>query len=159
MNKVEKNYTNLKTYSEQIIPVLDDYKKSYISYNIDPQNQEYATIFSVNSGNITTLNKDLFVTTNNIQTSINELNKKNSILDKNIKIEKKNNNDLVFKLQQIEGVGDGSIIMNDNSKELYKEQYISNWNMIIGILILIGILMSIFKNECITKSCIPNVNK
>jgi len=159
MNKVEKNYTNLKTYSEQIIPVLDDYKKSYISYNIDPQNQEYATIFSVNSGNITTLNKDLFVTTNNIQTSINELNKKNSILDKNIKIEKKNNNDLVFKLQQIEGEGDGSIIMNDNSKELYKEQYISNWNMIIGILILIGILMSIFKNECITKSCIPNVNK
>jgi len=159
MNIVKQNYTNLKTYSEQIIPVLDDYKKSYISYNIDPQNQEYATIFSVNSGNITSLNKDLFVTTNNIQRGIDELNKKNNILNKNIIIEKKNNNDLIFKLQQIEGVGDGSLIMIDNSKELYKEQYIYNWNMVIGILILIGILMTIFKNECIAKSCIPIVNK
>jgi hypothetical protein len=49
--------------------------------------------------------------------------------------------------------------MIDNSKELYKEQYIYNWNMVIGILILIGILMTIFKNECIAKSCIPIVNK
>jgi hypothetical protein len=145
MNQVEQNYSNLKSYSEKIIPALDDYKKSYVNYNVNPQNQEYATIFSINSGNITGLNKDLFVTINTIQKSTDDLNKKINILDNNLILEKKTNSDLVFKIQQIKGTGVGSKIMNSNSKELYKQQYISNWDMVFGILIISGMLVTIFR--------------
>ena len=52
--------------------ILDEYKKGYIYYNTNPDNNEYARIFYVASGNVTTLNKDLFVTTNDIQKNIDD---------------------------------------------------------------------------------------
>ena len=155
MNQVEANYTNLKMYSEQIMPALDDYKKSYIYYNTNPDNEEYANIFSKNSGTITTLNKDVFVMTTNIEKNIDTLNKKTSVLDKKIKLEKKTNSDLVFKLEQLQGTNNGSKEMNSDSKELYKEQYISNWNMVIGIFLITGALITVFRKPIAMSTSAP----
>jgi len=158
MNQVEQNYEKLNTYSQQIIPALDDYKKSYIFYHRTPENQEYANLFSIDSGNITTLNKNLFITSNDIQSHLDDLNIKITNLDKKIIVEKKHNNILVFKLQQIEGTGNGALIMNSNSKETYKTQYIANWNMFIGVCILIGMLITIFKkNKILSIPGIPGI--
>ena len=41
MDQVKQNYTNLKTYNEQIGPILDEYKKGYVYYNTNPDNNEY----------------------------------------------------------------------------------------------------------------------
>jgi hypothetical protein len=155
MIQVKQNYEKLNTYSRQIIPALDDYVKSYISYNINPDNEEYARFFSINSGNITTLNKELFVTTNNIQKNTDNLNTEISTLDIDILAEKKIQDTYIFQLQQIEGTGNGAQLMNSNSKETYKTQYIANWNMVIGIFILIGMLITIFKKKISSSSSVP----
>lgn len=147
METVKNNYEKLVTYSEQIVSILDDYKKSYIYYNTNPDNQDYAKMFSIDSGNLTALNKNLFVTTNDIQKDIDELNKKISELDKRLVKEKALNGELLSKLQQLEGKGNGSQVMNSNSKEMYEKQYISNWNIFIGIFIIIGMLASVFRKS------------
>jgi len=145
MDQVKQNYTNLKTYNEQIGPLLDEYKKGYINYNTNPDNDEYSRIFSVASGNFNALNKDLFVTTNDIQSQIDDLNKQLSDLDTKISSEKTKNDNLVSQLKDLEGTGKGSIVMNKNSKELYRQQYISNWDMVLGILIISGALVMVFR--------------
>jgi len=145
MEKVKQNYTNLKTYNEQIDSLLDEYKKGYIYYNTNPDNEEYSRIFSVASGNITSLNKDLFVTTNDIQKSIDDLNAKLNDLNDKITLEKETNDKLVKNLLHHEGKGNGSKILIDNSQELYKQQYISNWDMVIGILIISGMIITVFR--------------
>ena len=155
MEQVKQNYTNLKTYNEQIGPLLDEYKKGYIYYYTNPDNNEYARIFSIASGNITALNKDLFVTTNDIQKNIDDLNVKLATLDTNIKKEKKENDHLVSKLVHIEGKGKGSQVMNSNSKELYKQQYISNWDMVVGILIISGALVTVFRKPNLPAAILP----
>ena len=145
MEQVKQNYTNLKTYNEQLGPILDEYKKGYVYYNTNPDNNEYARIFSVSSGNVTALNKDLFVTTNDIQKNIDDLNTQLTALDAKIATEKKTNAHLISKLQHLEGKNNGSNVMSSNSQELYKQQYISNWDMVVGILIISGALVTIFK--------------
>jgi hypothetical protein len=142
---VKQNYTDLKTYSEKIIPILDDYKKAYIFYNTVPDNQEYASNFAITSGNVTSLNKDLFVKTNDIQKSVDDINKQLELLNTEIQKEKEKNGELKYMLQDLEGKGFGSKVMNSNSKELYKKQYISNWDMIIGIGIVGGLLITLFR--------------
>ena len=157
MDQVKQFYNELKTYSEQINPTLDEYKKAYIYYNTSPQNPEYASFFSITNGNITTLNKEVFVTTNNIQSLIEKIKKSSTILEKNINTEKSSNRELVLQLQQVEGSGNGTAIMNGNSVELYKEQYISNWNIVVGIFILTGVLVTVFRKPKTTSVSNPIV--
>jgi hypothetical protein len=151
MDQVKQFYNELKTYSEKINPTLDEYKKAYIYYNTSPQNPEYASFFSISSGNITTLNKEVFVTTNNIQSLTEKIKKSSLILEKNIDNEKSSNRELVLQLQQVEGSGNGTAIMNGNAVELYKEQYISNWNIVVGIFILTGVLVTVFRKPKTTS--------
>jgi hypothetical protein len=155
MEQVKQNYTNLKTYNEQLGPILDEYKKGYIYYNTNPDNNEYARIFSVASGNVTALNKDLFVTTNDIQKNIDDLNVQLTALDKKIATEKNTNKHLLSKLQHLEEKNNGSHVMSSNSQELYKQQYISNWDMVVGILIISGALVTVFRKPKLSSSSIP----
>ena len=157
MDQVKQFYNELKTYSEKINPTLDEYKKAYIYYNTSPQNSEYASFFSISNGNITALNKDVFVTTNNIQSLIENIKNSSTILEKNINTEKTSNRELVLQLQQVEGSGNGTAIMNGNSVELYKEQYISNWNIVVGIFILTGVLVTVFRKPKTTSVSTPIV--
>jgi len=155
MEQVKQNYTNLKKYNEQIDPLLDEYKKGYIYYNTNPDNEEYSRIFSIASGNITALNKDIFVTTNDIQKGIDDLNAKLNNLNNKIILEKDTNDKLVKKLLHHEGKENGSKILIDNSMELYKQQYISNWDMVIGILIISGMIITVFRKPKIVSQSIP----
>lgn len=157
MEQVKQNYINLKTYSEKIDPLLDEYKKGYIYYNTNPDNEEYSRIFSIASGNITSINKDVFVTTNNIQKGIDDLNVKLNDLNNKIRLEKPTSISLAKNFLHHEGKGNGSQVLISNSKELYKQQYISNWDMVIGIFIISGTIITIFRKPNIVSSLSPPV--
>ena len=82
---------------------------------------------------------------NDIQKETNNVNKNVNDLDTDIKEEKEMNDELLFKIQQIKGSGKGSKIMNKNSKEMYREQYVRNWTMFLGIFFLSYGIFSTFK--------------
>jgi hypothetical protein len=109
MNTAQKNYEKLNTYSELFPSVLDEYKRSYINYNKNPDYNEYSQIYSKNKGALHTLNSNVFVLTNDIQKNMDNLNKQIAILDIRINQEKSINANLKKTWSSVKGVGsDGS---------------------------------------------------
>jgi preprotein translocase subunit Sss1 len=94
MNTAQQNYEKINTYSELFPSVLDEYKRSYINYNKNPDYNEYSQIYSKNKGSLNTLNSNVFVLTNDIQKNIDNLNKQIVVLDSKITEEKNINSDL-----------------------------------------------------------------
>jgi hypothetical protein len=58
--------------------------------------------------------------------------------------EKKLNGELLALLKNLQNTQDGSDILIDDSKEAYNIQYYYNWEIIIGILIVSGVLAKMF---------------
>ena len=140
-----KNMEKISIYQEQFNSALDDYTKSYISTQLFPSVQEYSNTFANDKGILTALNKDLFVLKNNIELKTNEINNSINVLNEKIKREKSLNKTLTYRYQQINGSGEGASLMIDNATELYKKQYISNWDMILGIVIVCWFMYKYFR--------------
>ena len=144
-NTVDLFNEKIDTLNNQFFSSLDDFRSSYILYHKNQNNEEYMIIFSKNSYNIYNIIKNSSILMNDIQKETNNVNKNVNDLDTDIKEEKEMNDELLFKIQQIKGSGKGSKIMNKNSKEMYREQYVRNWTMFLGIFFLSYGIFSTFK--------------
>ena len=75
---------------EQTIPfLLDDFKKQYISYHKNSQNNENEQLYQSIQANVENENAKLFILDNAIEKGMEELNKKLLENNKKIGIEKK----------------------------------------------------------------------
>ena len=79
----------------------------------------------------------MFTTINELQNNINKLEKKISLITGQINTNLTNNIKMGDALDSSEGTNNSAKIMIDNSKELYKDQYINNITKVLGIFILI----------------------
>lgn len=147
MNIVDKNNEKIQTYREQFFAALGDYKDAYILHKKNPNNDEYARLYTVSSYQVDSIDKDVFVLSVNMDDELAKLNGYVGEMDKEIKQKKDINTDLKYKISQIEGTDNGAVIMNENSKELYKYQYISNWTMFLGIFFISYSLYIVFKTS------------
>jgi hypothetical protein len=145
MSSAQQYFNKLNEISGKFPGVLDEFKRNYVIYNQHPDFQEYANIFSNTKGNLSSINKDLFVLTNNVQQDINKLNENNENLVMELDELEKENEMLKKTLANASGTSNGSEIMNDNAKEQYKEKYIRNLSMIFGNLLIIIAMILLFK--------------
>jgi hypothetical protein len=143
----KQNATNLETYKSQFESMLGDFKKSYILYQTSPNYGDYATNYAYYTGNIQTINSNLFTTKNRIQSDLVSLSTDTSNLNDKLADEKKKYATLLQKKENIEGSVNGSNEMISNSKEIYKSQYISNWMMFLSIFILSGFMATTFRKK------------
>jgi hypothetical protein len=142
---IKNNNEKINTLESQFYSALDDYKQTYILYNKNMNNDEYNRLFNVSSIQLDSIIKDAFVFSKDIEKQTYELTNYVNNLDTRIKNNKNINKDFIYKLGQITGSTNGSNILNSNSKELYKYQYISNWTMFLGIFLIINALYYVFK--------------
>jgi hypothetical protein len=126
----------INTIKTQFFSALDDFKKYYVYYNKNPEVNEFQNYYVNSKGQLQTMSRDLFLTTNNIDKNIEILDKKMSVVSLKLKDEKKLNDDLKTLLKNLQNTKDGSTILIDDSKEAYNTQYYHNWEMIVGILII-----------------------
>ena len=154
MTHVQQIYDKLNIYSEQFPSVLDDFKKSYIIYNKNPDYDEYSQIYTKNKGALHSLNTNVFVLTNDVQKNIDDLNSKITELDNKIIDQKSINKDLKTRFANLNGTNNGAYELNDDTKELYKIQYISNITIVVGIIGVIGLLFSVFSKPKVPVSTI-----
>ena len=92
-----------------------------------------------------TMSRDLFLTTNNINKNIEILDSEMSSIGVKLENEKKLNGELMKVLSSLENTHNGSEILIDDSKDTYNRQYYYNWEIFIGILIVSGLLVKLFK--------------
>jgi hypothetical protein len=137
----DEKINSIKT---QFFSALDDFKKYYVYYNKNPEVNEFQNYYVNSKSQLQTMSKDLFLVTNNIDKNIEILDNKMSAISLKLADEKKLNGELLSLLKNLQNTQDGSDILIDDSKEAYNIQYYYNWEIIIGILIVSGILAKTF---------------
>ena len=130
----------IDTIKTQFFSALDDFKKYYVYYNKNPEVNEFQNYYANSKGQLQTMSKDLFLTTNNIDKNIEDLD--NEMLQISIKLEneKKLNKEMSELINNLQNTQNGSEILIDDSKTKYNIQYYKNVEIFIGILILSGLL-------------------
>jgi hypothetical protein len=137
--KAHKFDEKIKNIKNRFFSALADFQKYYVFYNKNPEVDEYQNFFINSKGQLQGLNSDMFLVTNNIQTKIKDLDAEMQVTSKKLQAEKELNGELLTLINRIQTTQDGSAIMIDDAKDEYNTQYYKNWELFIGILILLGI--------------------
>ena len=140
-------FTAINTLSSQFPSLLDDFKKSYVQFNMNPSNNENRNIYSKMKSSLDHLNREVVATTTQLQTKISDLLSMIHALDQKLMMAKNRNVVLENTWAQTEGSDNGSRLMINDSKELYKMQRISNIDIILGNVLLMIVLFRVFRSS------------
>lgn len=136
----------LQTLNQQLPAILDDFKKYYVFFNKNPEYPEYQNLFENIKGNLNKISSDLFILSNDIESSTNEINKKLFALNVLIQTEKERNLQLKLKLGIVEHKNNASTELISDYKNMYSEEYLRNWALFVSILITVGVISKINRN-------------
>ncbi len=139
--------SQINALKEKLPPILDDFIKYYIFYNKNPEYNEYQQIFENIKGNLQKINSELFMTTNNIEKGVENINDRLQKIDKLIAKEKIKNQKLKRKLGIVEKKYNGSDELISDYKDIYNLDYLKNFALFYGIVLMGGVLVSKFKNQ------------
>jgi midasin (ATPase involved in ribosome maturation) len=137
----------INTIKSQFFSALDDFKKYYVYFNKNPEVNEFQNYYANSKGQLQTMSKELFLTTNNIHQNIEKLDEQMSSISVKLEEEEKLYKKLMELLQNFDNTHNGSEILIDDSKEKYNIQYYKNVELFIGIIIIIGLLSTLFKKN------------
>ena len=128
--------SKIKTLEEKIHPILEDFKKYFVFNKLNPEYTEYQQMFDNIKNNLQTISSDLFMIINNVESKTEEINHKLLIIDLEIKKEKDKNKKLKKQMGLVYNENNGSNEMIDDFKKMYNNNYLKNWALFIGIIIL-----------------------
>jgi hypothetical protein len=147
----EKLNVELQTLEKQAPTILDEFKKAYLFYNKNPQNNEYHQTFETVKSQLNDINSKLFMLSNNIETDIEKINKKLFILNILIKNAKEKNQKLKRKLGFVERRHNVTDDMINDYKLTYNIGYLRNWGLVFSIIIVGFSISKVFTNRNIIK--------
>lgn len=139
----------LQTLHEKLPAILDDFKKYYVFFNKNPEYPEYQNHFENIKGNLTKIHSELFILSNDVETSTQDINKNLFSLNVLIKQEKERNRMLKRKLGIVENKNTASTELISDYKLIYNSEYLSNWALFFSIFI-IGAAISKMNSKSIT---------
>lgn len=152
----QKFSQRLEILQQQLPPILDDFKKYYVFYNKNPDYNEYQQSFESIKGNLNEFNSQVFMLSNDVQSNTNKINELLIKLNEMIDYEKKRNKQLKKQLANIEGEKDASTEMIDNYKEMYNNEYVKIWGIVLSIVLAGFVISKVYTNK-VAKS-IPIAN-
>jgi chromosome segregation ATPase len=147
----EQLTTELQTLQNQVPSILDEFKKSYLSYNINPQNNDYQQTLETAKNQLNNTNSKLFLLSNTVETDTEAINKKLFILNILIQKAKKRNKELKRQLNFTENRYNVTDEMINDYKHTYNIGYLRNWGLVLSILIVGYTIFKVFKNPNTTK--------
>jgi hypothetical protein len=137
----------IKSINSQFVNALDDFKKYYVYYNKNPEVNEFQNYYTNSKGQLQTMSKNLFLTSEHINKSIDDLDNEMSSASVELENEKKLNKELSDILTSLQNTQNGSKILIDDSKTEYNIQYYKNVEILCGIFIVGGLLSVLFKKN------------
>ena len=141
----EQNTEKINSIKTQFFSALDDFKKYDVYFHKNPEVTEFQNYYANSKGQLQTMSKELFLTTNNIDRHIEILDEEMKDVAVKLEEEKKSNDKMTKMFTNLQNTKNGSEILIDDSKAEYNKQYYANWEMIIGIFIASGILATQFR--------------
>lgn len=137
----------INTIKSQFFSALDDFKKYYVFFNKNPEVNEFQNYYATSKGQLQTMSRELYLTTNNINKNIEELDIKVSTISIKLEEEEELYKKLTELLANLDNTRNGSEILIDDSKKIYNLQYYKNVELFIGIIIIVGLLSTLFKKN------------
>ena len=145
LTKPQVFLSQINTLKEKLPSILDDFKKYYVFYNKNPEYNEYQQIFENIKGNLQNINSELFITTNNIEKDTESINDRLQKINALIAKEKKKNRQLKRRLGIVEKKYNGSDELISDYKEMYNLDYLTNFALFFGVILLGTTMASKFK--------------
>jgi hypothetical protein len=139
--------TKLQTNTQKFYSALDDFSSSYLNYKMYPDYSEYRQIYANSQGVIESLQAELFISTNDVERNIGELNRLISNLNTKLITEKEKYTTLTSELNSVSSDSNGSGLLALQSKTLYSEKYIYNITLVIGICVLLYSLFKVYSKK------------
>ncbi len=137
----------INTIKSQFFSALDDFKKYYVYFNKNPEVSEFQNYYANSKGQLQTMSQELILTSNNINKNIEELDQKVSTISIKLGEEEELYKKLTELVANLDNTRNGSEILIDDSKRIYNLQYYKNVEIFIGMIIIVGILSSLFKKN------------
>ena len=148
--------SQLDTIQSQLGPILDDFNKYFVFYNMNPQISENQQMYDNIKNNIQELYTSLLTITKDVDKNINEINNNYHELNKLIDTLKERNKVLKQKLGIFEDTYDGSDTMISNYKDMYNLQYLKNFSLGLGIVFSLVLISKLFKGKNPSLSVVAN---
>ena len=139
--------SQLNTIQSQLGPILDDFNKYFVFYNMNPQISENQQMYDNIKNNIQELYTSLLTISTDIDKNVNQINTDYQELNKLIEILKERNIILKQKLGIAEDTYDGSDTMISNYKDMYNLQYLKNFSLGLGIVFSVVLITKLFKGQ------------
>ena len=139
--------SQLNTIQSQLGPILDDFNKYFVFYNMNPQISENQQMYDNIKNNIQELYMKLITISNDVNKNVAEINNDFQELNKLIEVLKEQNAVLKRKLGIAEDTYDGSDTMINNYKDLYNLQYLKNFSLGLGIVFSVVLISKLFKGQ------------
>lgn len=149
--KVQTFKDKINIINDRFFSALDDFKKYYVYYHKNPEVDEFQNYYTNSRGQLQTLNRELFLTSNDISKTMEQLDKKVQTIALKLADEKKTNIELTKLLPNIKNTQNGSEILINDSKSLYSNQYANNVEIFIGIVVVGIMLGTLFKGKIVTQ--------
>jgi hypothetical protein len=139
--------SKLETTTQKFNSSLDDFSSSYLNYKMYPEYNEYRQIYANAQGVIDSLQAEVFISTNDVEKNIENLNTFIKNLNAKITIEKTKQATLTSELSGVNSDSNGSGLLTIQSKTLYFDKYVYNITLIVGILILFYSLFKVYSKK------------
>lgn len=144
--KASTYQAQLQSLREQMPAILEDFQEYYVLTNSTPSSTEYQNMYQTIVNNISNINSQAFIISNNIERNIETINYTLNTLNANIAIQKDENKLLKKQLGITDSTIDGSEKLINEYKERYNTTYLQNFNKIVGIIIAAYFIKKVFYN-------------
>ena len=127
---------------KKLHPLLDDFKHNFVSHFLNPSYDENKNLYTHSENQIHAFSSELMEHKNKTHHNTDEINKYFLLYNKKIEDLKRENNKLRAKYNRFNQTALTSNERIDEYQTIYQEQYMTNWSMLIS-LIIGGVIMSI----------------
>ena len=152
MAPAKQNEEKINIIKTQFFSALDDFKKYYVYFNKNPEVNEFQNYYANSKSQLQSMTRDLFLLTNSIDKSIENLDSQMQLVSLKLEDEKKLNVELTKLFNDLNNTKEGSEVLINDSKEEYNQQYYNNWEMVLGIFIASVTLTVLFKTKTVPQT-------
>ena len=131
----------INTSRTQLPAVLADFQKHYVMYHKNPEVNEFQNFFFDSKSQLTNINNSLFSTQNSLEKSIIQMETDVRAISLKIDAEKLKYGDAYTKQSIQTNSNNGAEQLIDDSRYLYNEQYKTNVELIVGVVVVFSMVM------------------
>ena len=124
--------------------LIEDFISALVLFHIDNTYNEYQQLYTTSQKNLDDQNAEMYDNANILRNNITKLHNEIAIKNNQIGASTNANNATAKALTNLDSTNNSAQILIDNSKEMYKDQYINNVTKVLGIFIIIYLFFNVF---------------